>query len=362
MASTQSPTRSASERPKCAACSGFVGLHPEEREVCLVVDADDLGLQFAAVGEVGDDLVGILDDVIVRHDQPGGIDHEARAERLDGLRLLRVVAVRIVVEEILEQLVVRRLRRIRHRRRPGDGHLLRRRDVDDRIEQPGSEIGEGELRQAGDRRLAPGRALGCPLGGSCTTGLSFGRVGAGTIGGGTVSLARVASVRALAGPDPCGADCCAAADTGTAAARDQRQRADRPCPECHSELHCNSPPSTLTGVLRAKPGESTAHQVHFCVHPRTSHTSATPRAADITPAIRSVSPGVCTTCVRNSLHQIGKERMQRSFQREDQSDRRATSFIAPGGSDIRLARRSGRRGGSSVPAAGATSAPALASL
>ncbi len=86
IASTQSPTRSLSERPNSAAFKRRRRIHLEKREVGLVVDADDLGSSFSAVGEVGDDLVGVGDHVVVGDDQAGRIDDEAGAERLHRLR------------------------------------------------------------------------------------------------------------------------------------------------------------------------------------------------------------------------------------------------------------------------------------
>ena len=57
-------------------------LELQHREVGLLVDADQLGLDLGAVVEDDLDLVGIRDDVVVGDDDARGIDDEAGAERL----------------------------------------------------------------------------------------------------------------------------------------------------------------------------------------------------------------------------------------------------------------------------------------
>ncbi|MEJ0069856.1 MAG: hypothetical protein WDO24_15300 [Pseudomonadota bacterium] len=54
----------------------------EHRQIGLVVRAHQFGLELAAVGEHDPDLVGILDHMVVGHDQPVGPDDHARAERV----------------------------------------------------------------------------------------------------------------------------------------------------------------------------------------------------------------------------------------------------------------------------------------
>ena len=46
--------------------------------------------------------------------------------------------------------------------------------------------------------------------------------------------------------------------------------------------------------------------IHICVHPRTIQTSATPSAADTTPTMRSVSPGVSIACAAIRFMRSGK--------------------------------------------------------
>ena len=70
----------------------LVRLELQHREIGLLVDADDVGLELAAVVHDDVDLVGIRDDVIVGHDDAGGIDDEAGAERV-GLVRLQVAAL-----------------------------------------------------------------------------------------------------------------------------------------------------------------------------------------------------------------------------------------------------------------------------
>ena len=72
IAITHSPSRSLSLSPNFTALSGLVGLTLQQREIGLGVAADDLGLQRGAVVEDDGDLVGVGDDVIVGHDEPGG--------------------------------------------------------------------------------------------------------------------------------------------------------------------------------------------------------------------------------------------------------------------------------------------------
>ncbi len=56
-------------------------LEPQHRKIAARVLEHDAGFEFALVGERDLDLVGALDDVHVGHDQAGGIDDDAGAER-----------------------------------------------------------------------------------------------------------------------------------------------------------------------------------------------------------------------------------------------------------------------------------------
>ncbi len=70
IAITQSPTRIFDESPKVDGLERLLRLDLEQREIGLGVVAEDLDdLQLGAVGEVDDDLVGALDDVIVGDDR-----------------------------------------------------------------------------------------------------------------------------------------------------------------------------------------------------------------------------------------------------------------------------------------------------
>ena len=76
-------------------------LHFQQREVGLGIVAENLGdLQLGAVGEVDDDLVGALDDVIVGDDEARRVDDEARAERA---HFARQAVLLLVIEEIVEE-------------------------------------------------------------------------------------------------------------------------------------------------------------------------------------------------------------------------------------------------------------------
>jgi hypothetical protein len=77
MATTHSPTR---VRCRVAEANDrqIVGVDAQHGDVGQLVEADDLGLEFALVGQLDGDLVGIVDDVRVGQDQPVGADDEAR--------------------------------------------------------------------------------------------------------------------------------------------------------------------------------------------------------------------------------------------------------------------------------------------
>jgi hypothetical protein len=65
---------------------------------------DDLGLEFALVGERDLDLVGAFDDVVVGDDQPRRIHHHARSQRtLHVFRLLAGHAEEPAEDRIVEK-------------------------------------------------------------------------------------------------------------------------------------------------------------------------------------------------------------------------------------------------------------------
>src|SRR5713226_1982142 len=83
----------------------------QHREIGLLVDADQLGLDLGAVIHDDVDLVGIRDDVIVGHDDPRGFDDEAGTERI-GLARLQITALGVasgttaataILEKIVEE-------------------------------------------------------------------------------------------------------------------------------------------------------------------------------------------------------------------------------------------------------------------
>ena len=92
IAITHSPRRSLSDSPNLTAISGFTGLNFRHRDIGLLVDADQFGLDLGAVVHDDVDLVGIRDDVIVGDDDASGIDDETGAERI-GLARLHLAAL-----------------------------------------------------------------------------------------------------------------------------------------------------------------------------------------------------------------------------------------------------------------------------
>ena len=82
IASTTSPTCSSSELAKSSVGKrSSCVLQAQHGEIGARILQHDLGLELALVGERDLDLVGALDDVVVGHDQAGGIDDHAGAER-----------------------------------------------------------------------------------------------------------------------------------------------------------------------------------------------------------------------------------------------------------------------------------------
>ena len=124
----------------------------QHREIGLLVDADQFRFELAAVVHDDGDFVGVRDDVIVGHDDAGGIDDEAGAQRCGLVRLqVATAATRttaVVLEEIVEEFLERRTRRqFRHRAPIAAGGAafgfdrLRGRDVDHRVDHLLGHIG-----------------------------------------------------------------------------------------------------------------------------------------------------------------------------------------------------------------------------
>jgi hypothetical protein len=123
----------------------LVGLDPEQREIGLLILAEQLGLQSRAVIENDRDLVGLRDHMVVGHHDAGRVDDETGTERIDPARpafaVLRVVLA-APIEEVLEQLVqLRIVGQLRHRR-VARFDLLRGGDVDDRVDHPFGHVGD----------------------------------------------------------------------------------------------------------------------------------------------------------------------------------------------------------------------------
>ena len=153
MAMTHSPSRSLLGIAELHRFERLVGMHAQEREVGLGVLADQIGLELGAVIENDADLVGVGDHVIVGDDQPGRIDDEAGAERIDATRrLVRIVALAVVVlEELVEELFHRRARRQIGQLVGARVDFLRCRNVDDGVDDLLGDVGDG-VRTARRRR------------------------------------------------------------------------------------------------------------------------------------------------------------------------------------------------------------------
>ena len=123
-------------------------LHPQQCEVDLGVASEDFGLEASAVVEDDGHLVGVGDDVVVGHHDAGGVDDEARAQRIDparGVRPVLVVALLIVaavLEEFVEELLEGRTGRKLRRRAVAVVDRLRGRDIDHRIDHFFGNIGD----------------------------------------------------------------------------------------------------------------------------------------------------------------------------------------------------------------------------
>ena len=151
----------------------LVGMDAQQGQIALGVLADQLGRKLGAVVEDDVDLVGIGDHVVVGDDDAGRVDDEAGSERVDAPR--RVIRspwsalAAAVLEEFLEELLHRRTRRQIGHVAELRVHLLRRRNVDHRIDHLFGDVGDifrsprrgSPCRQNDDRRgnRGDGRAL-----------------------------------------------------------------------------------------------------------------------------------------------------------------------------------------------------------
>ncbi len=79
-------------------------LQAQHGKIGTAVLEDDLGLKLALVRERNLDLIGAFDDMVVGHDQPGGIHHHSRTQgTLHLLRLLTGHAEEPAEDRIVEQ-------------------------------------------------------------------------------------------------------------------------------------------------------------------------------------------------------------------------------------------------------------------
>ena len=160
MAITHSPSRSLSESPNFTALSGSSACTRSSARSALGILADQLRRELGAVVENDVDLVGVGDDVIVGDDEAGRIDDEAGAERVDAVRrLIGIVAAAalaavVVLEELIEELLHRRAGR--QIGQVGDMRIdfLRRRDIDDGVDDLFGDVGDvvGSARGGGAGR------------------------------------------------------------------------------------------------------------------------------------------------------------------------------------------------------------------
>ena len=123
-----------------------VGLDPQQREIGLLILANDLSLELSAIREDDIDLVGVRNDVIVGHHDARRVDDEAGAERTHAARPAFAALLARSAATVLEQVVEKLLKggAGRHLRRGRAAHLdrLRGRDVDDRFDHAFGNVGD----------------------------------------------------------------------------------------------------------------------------------------------------------------------------------------------------------------------------
>ena len=78
------------------------GIDLEQRQIEARIGKQHLGLEFAAIGQRNQDLIGTFDDMIVGDDQAIGADDHARTQRLRHARLHRGTA-EITLNEFIVQ-------------------------------------------------------------------------------------------------------------------------------------------------------------------------------------------------------------------------------------------------------------------
>src|SRR6185503_18336723 len=120
-----------------------VARHADHGQIGVGIAADLAALELAAIPQRNGDVAGMLDHVVVGHDQAGmAVDHHARADRLD----LALDRPRGDVEELAKERIVEQ-RVLLHRHLAGDGDAdHRRRGAPD----DGSEGGFGVERLEGE--------------------------------------------------------------------------------------------------------------------------------------------------------------------------------------------------------------------
>src|SRR5262245_54633504 len=257
----------------------LVSLDPQEREVGLLILADQLGLDARAVIEDDGDLVGVCDDVVIGDHDAGRIDNEARPERVHSAwrvaaAVLVVVPLAAPIEEVTEQLVeLRVVGQIRRRTATSlvaRCYVLRRRDVDDRVDHPFGNIGDA----VGPTRAGGRRKWGQHQGGQCKGGQ-----------GGPADLSGI--------PDECAehGSLCSSREFSPGTVR------------LSGHGRKGSPDRN---EMRLKIGQNRDHHIAVnAAYPRTSQIRSTPSKALTMPAIRSDPSGVWSALAASRLASPG---------------------------------------------------------
>ena len=313
MAITHSPSRSLSEVAELHRLERLVGMHAQQREIGLGVLADQLGLELGAVVEDDADLVGVGDDVIIGDDEPGRIDDEAGAQRVDAVRrVVQVVALAVVVlEEFVEKLLHRRAGRQIGQFADVRVDLLRRRNVDHGVDHLFGDIGDvlgsarrgGPRRQDDDRRRKRGDRRAVPH--------ELGEVAKQKWRDMAVSAPERELMREI-GPVLRGTQGHRRTGPAGRAGRAIRSRIGaekRPAPTLWSTIFSQnrSPVATFPD--------------HALAHPRTNQTMSTPTSAETMPAMRNGPSGIFEHGRHCALGADGKCGEANALDREEQAER-----------------------------------------
>ena len=125
-----------------------VGLDLDQGNVGARVGADQRRRIFVAVLHRDGDVLGVLDHVVVGHDEAVRRDEEARALRQSRRRLLLLLrhAFAELLEEVVERVVLGQIGHARDLVVLGDLGVALDVDADHRGANPGDEVGEGQRR------------------------------------------------------------------------------------------------------------------------------------------------------------------------------------------------------------------------